>query len=158
MCFQYYLNPKPLDYYQYTLYFLYMKIVRFLKPVVFLFECMKLMVISTILIIQGDEPGLLIKIILAAPGALFPIMALFIWLDTGRYREYLPLFTAGKCIGIFLLLGWFIASRQVTMSGKTLEFAVFAEVILLCGDSLSLGAVLLINKEVKKLSVMEEKE
>jgi len=134
-----------------------MNIVRFLKPAVFLFECIKLMVISAILIIQGDESGLLIKIILAAPGALFPLMALFIWLDTGRYREYLPLFSAGKCISLFLLLGWFIVSRQVTMVGKAFNFAIYAEVILLCGDLLSLGAVLLINRNVKKL-IMEENE
>ncbi|GBU26827.1 hypothetical protein R84B8_00342 [Treponema sp. R8-4-B8] len=134
-----------------------MNIVRFLKPAVFLFECIKLMVISAILIIQGDDPGLLIKVILAAPGALFPIMALFIWLDTDLYREYLPLFSAGKCIGIFLLLGWFIVSRQFTMIGKTSDYTVYAGLILLCADLLSLGAVLLISKNVKKLN-MEEKE
>ena len=134
-----------------------MNIVRFLKPAVFLFECIKLMVISTILMMQGNEPGLLIKLILAAPGALFPLMALFIWLDTDRYREYLPLFLAGKCIGLFLLMGWLIACRQATMIGKLIGLPVYAEVILLCGDLLSLGAVLLINKSVEKLN-MEEKE
>jgi len=135
-----------------------MNIVRFIKPAVFLFECIKLMVISAILIIQGDVSELLIKIILVAPGALFPLMALFIWLDTDRYKEYLPLYSAGKCIGIFLLLGWFIASRQVTMIGKILKAPIYAEAILLCGDSLSLGAVLLISRNVKKLNMMEEKE
>jgi len=123
---------------------------------VFLFECIKLMVISTILIIQGDVSGLLIKIILAAPGALFPIMALFVWLDTDRYKEYLPLFLAGKCISIFLLLSWFIVFRQVTMIGNIFGSAIYAELILLGGDLLSLGAVLLINKNVKKPN-MEEK-
>jgi hypothetical protein len=115
------------------------------------------MVIAAILIIQGDVPELLTKIILAAPTALFPLMALFIWLDTDRYKEYLPLFSAGKCIGIFLLLVWFIVFRQVTMIGKLLDIAIYAEVILLCGDLLSLGAVLLINKYVKKPYMTEEK-
>jgi hypothetical protein len=114
------------------------------------------MVISAILIIQGDVPGLLIKIILAAPTALFPLMALFIWLDTARYKEYLPLFSAGKCIGIFLLLGWFIIFRQATMIGKILDIAIYAELILLFGDLLSLSAVLLISKNVKNPN-MEEK-
>jgi len=137
-----------------------MNIVRFLKPAVFIFECIKLMIISAVLIIQGDEPGLFIKIILAAPGALFPIMALFIWLDTGRYREYLPLFLAGKCIGLFLLLGWFIVSRQVTMIEKIHALVIYAEVLLLSGDLLSLSAVLLINRNIKKMDVdvMEENE
>jgi hypothetical protein len=135
-----------------------MNIVRFLKPAVFLIECIKLMGISAILIIQGGEPGLLIKLILAAPGALFPIMALFIWLDTGRYREYLPLFSAGKCIGIFLLLGLLIVFRQVTIIGKAIGLAIYAETLLLGGDLLSLGAVLLINKNVKKMDSIGEKE
>jgi len=133
-----------------------MNIVRFLKPGIFLFECIKLMVISVILILQGNEPWLLTKIILAAPGALFPLMALFVWLDTDRYKEYLPLFSAGKCIGIFLLLGWFIIFRQVTMIGNIFGSAIYAELILLCGDILSLGAVLIINKNIKN-SDMEEK-
>jgi len=114
------------------------------------------MVIAAVLIIQGDVSGMFIKIILAAPAALFPLMALFIWLDTARYKEYLPLFSAGKCIGFFLLLGWFIISQQVTMIGKILGISIYAEPLLLCGDLLSLGAVLLINKNVKNPE-MEEK-
>jgi hypothetical protein len=123
---------------------------------VFALECVKLIIIALIIIIQGHEPGLFIKIILAAPGALFPLMALFICLDTDRYKEYLPLFSAGKCIGIFLLLVWFIVSRQVTMIGGKFGFAVYAELLLLCGDLLSLGAVLLISRDVKNPE-MEEK-
>jgi len=89
------------------------------------------------------------KIVLASPGALFPLMALFIWLDTNRYRAYLPLFTAGKCISIFLMLGWLIVSRQVTMIGSLLEIAIYAETALLSGDLLALTAVLLILKDDK---------
>jgi hypothetical protein len=115
------------------------------------------MVIAVILVIQGGETGLIIKIILAAPAALFPLMALFIWIDTDRYKEYLPLFSAGKYISIFLLLVWFIIFRQVTMIGKLFGSDIYAELILLCGDLLSLGAVLLINKSIKKPD-MEEKQ
>ncbi|MCL1958530.1 MAG: hypothetical protein FWF68_02900 [Spirochaetes bacterium] len=125
-----------------------MNITRFLKPIVFTLECIKLLIIALIIIIQGNVPGLFIKILLAAPGALFPLMALFIWLDTNRYKEYIPLFSAGKCIGIFLLLGWFILFRQVTMIGSIFGLAIYAEGILLFGDLLSLGAVFLINREI----------
>jgi len=136
--------------------FYVMNIVRFLKPFVFALECIKLMVIALIIIIQGNAPGLFIKILLAAPGALFPLMALFIWLDTERYKEYPPLFLAGKSIGIFLLLGWFIIFRQVTMIGSIFGFAVYAEGILLCGDLISLGAVLLIGRDIKNHEMEEE--
>ena len=113
------------------------------------------MLIAIVIIVQGDASGLFTKILLAAPWALFPLMALFIWLDTDRYREYLPLFSAGKCISVFLLLGWFILFRQVTMIGRIFSFAIHAELILLCGDLLSLGAVWLIGKDVKSPEVEE---
>jgi hypothetical protein len=134
-----------------------MNVNRALKPTVFTLECIKLMVIALIIIIQGNVPGMFTKIVLAAPGALFPIMALFIWLDTERYKEYLTLFLAGKCIGIFLLLGWFIIFSQVIMIGRILGFAVYAEGLLLFGDLLSLGAVSLIKRDIKNPEV-EEKE
>jgi len=134
-----------------------MNIIRFLKPFVFVLECVKLMVIALVIIIQGNVPGLFIKILLASPGALFPLMALFIWLDTCRYKEYLPLFMAGKCIGIFLLLGWFIVFSQVTIIGRIFKLAVYAEGLIFCGDLISLGAVFLISKDIKNTEV-EEKE
>jgi len=120
-------------------------------------ECIKLMVIALVIIIQGNVPGLFTKILLAAPGALFPLMALFVWLDTARYKEYPPLFLAGKCIGIFLLLIWFIVFSQVTIIGRIFGFAVYAEGLILCGDLISLGAVFLISKDINNPEV-EEKE
>jgi len=83
-------------------------------------------------------------------------MALFIWLDTDRYKEYLPLFSAGKCIGIFLLLVWFIIFRQVTMIGSVFGLAIYAELLVLFGDLLSLGAVLLIKNDIKNPDMEEE--
>jgi len=122
-----------------------MNIIRFLKPFVFTLECVKLVVIVIVMTVQGDASGLFVKIILAAPGVLFPLMALFVWLDAERYKEYLPLFSAGKYIGIFLLLVWLIVFRQVTIIGKIFGSDIYAETLLLCGDLLSLGAVTLIR-------------
>jgi uncharacterized membrane protein len=74
-------------------------------------------------------------------------MALFIWLDSQRYRAYLPLFAAGKCIWISTLLGWSIISGQVTMMGRFFGASVFAEMVLLCGDLLSIIIVLLVYRD-----------
>jgi len=119
----------------------------------FMLECVKLMIIAVIIIIHGNMPELFTKILLAAPEALFPLMALFIWLDADRYREYLPLFLAGKCIGIFLLLGLLIVFRQVTMIGSLFGSAVYAEPLLLCCDILSVGVVFIISKDIKNTEV-----
>jgi hypothetical protein len=134
-----------------------MNITRFLKPVIFIFECIRLIVIVVLLILQGNTPELFTNILLTAAGTLFPFMALFIWLDTDRYREYLPLFFAGKCISVFLLIGWLITTQQVTMIGKLFGFTVYTELAFLCGDLLILAAVFLIIKENKKPDTMEEK-
>ncbi|MCL2759197.1 MAG: hypothetical protein FWD22_03205 [Treponema sp.] len=126
-----------------------MNIVWLIKPGLFIYECIKIIVIATLLIMQSREPAFFIKLILAAPGTLFPLMALFIWLDTSRYKAYLPLFAAGKCVGIFILMGWFIVSRQVTMIGSLFNAAMYIEMILLSGDLFALAAVLLIMNDLK---------
>ena len=92
------------------------------------------------------------KIVYAAPGALFPLMALFIWLDTDRYRAYLPLFAAGKCIVVVSLLGWSIVSQRFTITtGGELSGAKVLEWIILSGDFLAMAIILLINKNVHRL-------
>jgi len=127
-----------------------MKFVHFFKPGLFIYECLRLILLVSILFSQED-PGGAIKVIYAVPAVLFPLMALFIWLDTSRYEVYLPLFTAGKCLGIFVLLGWSIVSKQVTIM----------ESFILSGDLFALAVILLIMKDVQKpietQELMEEK-
>jgi len=90
-----------------------MGIVRLIKLILFIFECIIFLFISALLISSGLEQAGFPYITFAASASLFPLMALFIWLDSGRYRVYIPLFTAGKCIGIFSILGWSIFAGQV---------------------------------------------
>ena len=139
-----------------------MKIIQFVKAALFTYEFIRIMAFISVLILQRNEPNLLVKMIFAAPSVLFPLMALFIWLDTNLYKAYLPLFIAGKCIGIFILLGWSIVFQQVTIFGRLYGFAIPAELLLLSGDFFALAAVLLIIKDVQKpeglQGVMEEKE
>ncbi|MDR1210666.1 MAG: hypothetical protein LBK40_00385, partial [Spirochaetaceae bacterium] len=45
-------------------------------------------------------------IVYAAPNCLFPLMALFIVLRAGEYRVFLPLYMAGKAVGVMALIGW----------------------------------------------------
>jgi len=72
-------------------------------------------------------------------------MALFICLNTAHYREYLPLFIAGKSIGIFALLSWFIISQQLSMVSIFLS-----GITLLSFDLFSLASVLVIKNDVDK--------
>jgi len=90
-----------------------------------------------------------------APSALFPLMALFILLDAKRYKVYLPLFIAGKSIGIFLEALWSIMSIQVTI-GEGIDYSVILAQMILSGDLFSLAACLMIIKYIQKPD-MEEK-
>jgi len=134
-----------------------MRIIWLLKFGVFLYELIKIAIITTFLVIQGNDQGFFIKLVMIAPLALFPIMALFILLNASRYKAYLPLFAAGKCISLFLLLGWFIVSRQVTMIGSFLSTDIYVEMILLSGDFFTLAAVLLIFRYLKKSAEIQTK-
>ena len=109
--------------------------------------------LAAILILRSNESDILGRLVYTAPSALFPLMALFIWLNSQRYRAYLPLFAAGKCIVISTLLGWSIVSGQVTMVGKFLGAAIFAEAVILSGDLLTIAAVLLVHKDNRKNAV-----
>jgi hypothetical protein len=127
-----------------------MGIIRLIKPGLFLYECLRILTLGAVLILRSNETGVSGHFVYAAPGVLFPLMALFIWLDSGRYRAYLPLFAAGKCIGISTLLGWSIVSGQVTIIGRVFGAAVLAELAFVSGDLLALAAVLLIYKDNRK--------
>ena len=98
-------------------------------------------------------PGL----IFSASSTLFPLMALFVLIDVSRYKVYLPLFAAGKCIAIFSQLGWSIISRQVTIIGDYSGIAVI-EYLVLSGDLLAIAAVLIIIKDTKKTTEIQATE
>jgi hypothetical protein len=123
-------------------------VIRLLKPALFFYECVRLLVIATYTVIIGNQADLPL-VSFAASSALFPLMALFIWLDTGRFKAYLPLYTAGKCISIFILLVWSIFFRQVTMvTGGGLGLT---ELMLISGDLFAMAAVLLITRDINKV-------
>ena len=153
-------SPYPaLDYYLYKLYFLYMGIVRLIKPGLFIYECIRILILAIFVFFQPSDPAGFPRLIFAAPGALFPLMALFIWMDVSRYRTYLPLYMAGKCISLFSLVVWAFISRSLFITGE-LSGVVVAEWLLLSGDLFAMAAALLIIKDVNKpieTQALEEK-
>jgi hypothetical protein len=83
---------------------------------------------------------------------MFPLMALFLWVDFSRYKPYMPLYIAGKCIGIFSILGWSIVSRRFTMFQELAGFYLIIDLLFLCGDLLALAAALLIFRNMQKIT------
>ena len=125
----------------------------------FIYESIRVLILAAFVFFQPVDPSGFPRLVFAVSGALFPIMALFIWLDISRYRAYLPLFAAGKCIGLFSLLVWSFVSRNITMT-EGVPGIVIAERALLSGDLFAMAAVLLIIKDVYKMTetqTLEEK-
>jgi hypothetical protein len=119
-----------------------MGIVRILKPGLFLYECVRILL--TIYIMISLLPGMssLPFLFLTAPFVLFPLMALFIWLDVLKYKTYLPLYLAGKCVGAFVLAGWIII-------GSSSPVFMQIRAVLFSGDFMTIAAVILIMRSVQ---------
>ena len=126
-----------------------MRMVNILKPALFIYECVRIILAFTLVLKQPVSSAVL-WLAFTANGALFPLMAMFIWLDVSRYRPYLPLFIAGKCIGIFSLLGWFIIFGQVTMIRGLRGVYIMAELVFLVVDLFALAAILSIFSYIQK--------
>jgi hypothetical protein len=45
-------------------------------------------------------------IVYAAPNCLFPLMSLFLLVRPREHRAYLPLYMAGKALGVMVFMGW----------------------------------------------------
>jgi len=125
-----------------------MLMMRVLKPVLFIFECIRVLVLIIYVIFLPVDLSGLPRLVFIAPGVLFPIMAMFIWLDISRFNVYLPLFTAGKCISAFTLLCWSAASGTLSLQGLISGTGI-RELAFLGSDLLALGVILLIHKNYK---------
>ena len=123
-----------------------MGIIRYLKPGFFIYECFRITILAFTLVYLLPGTSAIPWMGIAAPQALFPLMALFICLDTVKYKAFLPLFIAGKSIGIISLLGWSIIFGQAKIIGGYSNAFILAELILLAGDFLSLATAFLIKK------------
>ena len=127
-----------------------MKITSILKPALFIYEFFKFTVFIIIILILGDKQEFTITMVFTAPILLFPLMTLFICIDAERYKAYLPLYIAGKCFYIFVLLLWFILSKQVTIFDHKDSISYIAQLIF-SGDLCSLAVILIIRREAQKL-------
>jgi hypothetical protein len=148
------LNILPLPFIFYI-----MDIFRPLRGGLFVYECLRLLYLIGSFVVLRPGGGNFPWLVYAAPNALFPLAALFLWLDISRYGLYLPLYVAGKGIGVCSMLGWLISSRWlIPPENITGLFYLFeaapalAGWILLCGDLLSVAAGLVIAGKTRNLA------
>jgi len=98
-----------------------MRLARFFKLLLLIFECFSFF-------------AALNKINLSINQSLFLLMAIFICLDSARYKVYMPLFIAGKCIGILSLiieLSDIIPNDNATVMGFLLFYILSIVLVIL---------------------------
>ena len=100
-----------------------MDVLRPLRAGLFFYEVFRLLVLVIFLVLTPMEPSFPMgnsavsfhfpHVIYLSSNALFPLMALFVWLRPDEYRNYLPLYMAGKIIGGVSFYIWeFFSARQ----------------------------------------------
>jgi len=125
-----------------------MKISGFFKFILFLGECVRITALTTTYtFLQPPGYNSFPWIVFAASGALYPLITFFYWFDSGRFKSYVTLYLAGKCVNISSLLGWLIIIKRGTMNVILLGTGYYTGIILLIADILSILIVLLIRKD-----------
>jgi hypothetical protein len=109
----------------------------------FLYELLRLLALAVLFVVFSPlegavKGGVFPYLAYMAPNALFPLMTLFMWLRPGDYRNYLPLYMAGKIIVAAAFYGWgFFVLR--TLGLENFMTANLAEVLILFGSSFVLN-------------------
>ena len=95
---------------------------RPLSAVLFFYECFRVLLLAIIWSVAPLEAGFpsgsyangiyLPYFVYLSANALFPMMALFVWLKPDEYRNYLTLYMAGKVIGVVTFYVWEIFSSR----------------------------------------------
>jgi hypothetical protein len=84
---------------------------RPLRAVFFFYEAFRLLALAALWAVFSPmegavKGGVFPYLVYVTPNALFPLMTLFMWLRPGEYRNYLPLYMAGKVIAAAAFYGW----------------------------------------------------
>jgi hypothetical protein len=123
-----------------------MNIYRPLREGLFLYEILRIVIVVNLMIIflsRLEEENLFPYLIYTVPNALFPLMALFVWINIEKYRPYISLYTAGKIIAVVSFLAWFILCfgilRNFIPSGRTDQILLGGAFLLSAGDMLSIA-------------------
>ena len=122
-----------------------------LAAVLFFYEVFRVLILVILLFITPQEGafGGVLPVYISA-NALFPIMALFVWLKPEEYRGYITLYIAGKVIVLVSFFAWqFFSPREfMWVENAARNILVLGAYILLnLADILSVwGAWVIKNK------------
>jgi hypothetical protein len=119
----------------------------------FFYECLRLLTLVFFLLLAAFEnaSGGPYAVYMSA-NALFPLMALFIWLRPEEYRNYITLFMAGKIVSLVSFYSWEIFTLRDINRGENLanNIVIFSGGALIgLADMLSVWGAWAINKKYR---------
>ena len=116
-----------------------------LRAGLFYYECLRLLALVVFLFVTlSGSAAFSPYLVYLSANALFPLMALFIWLRPEEYRNYLTLYMAGKVISSVSFYVWEFftfrwGGRAFGSGGGAEEFALMEDAVksvILLGGSL----------------------
>jgi len=138
-----------------------MDILRPLRATLFFYEIFRLLLLVCFLFVAAPEGEVLMGssgsgaffpyLVYLSANALFPLMALFLWLRLEEYRNYLPLYAAGKIIGVVSFYAWeFLSSRGFPGAENLARSMVLlgGSVFISLADILTVWGALTLKKKV----------
>jgi len=136
------------------------------KPIaaaLFIYECIRLLLLATFLSIAssmgngisfGGAGGAFFPyIVYISSNALFPLMALFVWLRPREYRNYVTLYIAGKVITVVLFYLWAISFSRGLPQGENMAGNITlwgSSIIMNMADILSIWGAWALKKNYRK--------
>jgi len=140
-----------------------MNVWKPLRAAIFIYECLRILLLVVLLFIAPLENGMpagsfgseafFPYIVYLSANALFPLMALFVWLRPEEYRNYLTLYMAGKIIAVVSFYVWgFFSSREIPgMENFARSITLLGGSILIClADILSIGGAWALKRKYRQ--------
>jgi len=145
-----------------------MEALKPLRAALFIYECLRILLLVVLLFLAPPGNGIPSGIglqegsfsswaffpyfVYLSANALFPLMALFIWLKPGEYRNYLTLYMAGKIIAAVSFYAWgFFSSREFPgVENIVRSITLLGGSIFIClADILSVGGAWALKKKFR---------
>ena len=120
----------------------------------FVYECLRLLLLIVFLLVASFEASVNgTYSVYMSSNALFPLMALFMWLRPEEYRNYSTLYIAGKIITLISFYIWEIISFREFVRGEDLAknmILLGGGALLSLADMLSVWGAWMISKKNRR--------
>jgi hypothetical protein len=130
-----------------------MEAYRPLTAVLFFYEVFRVLFLVILLFIplQGSSISGNLPVYISS-NALFPLMALFVWLKPEEYSNYLTLYIAGKVIVLVSFIAWqFFSTQDFVWAGNAVRSILIwgAFILLNLADILSVWGAWIIKDKYR---------